>query len=341
MTHPIKNIVKELSDRKWHNRLQCLCIPDTKKHIQEVFRRFKGICWVDISALKKDPQPTTIKIDESSILDFEKYLNRINYSYNTQKSYLSCIKKFLMHYHDKKLEELGNKEITDFMDHLIQKKKASTSSQNQHINAIKLFFGKILKKEIGFYQIERPRKEKKLPIVLSLEEISRLLKYFKNPKHQLIFKIIYSAGLRRSELINLKIKDLNFDRKMLTIRAAKGAKDRISLLPESIIKEIQEYLSAYKPSLYLFESTIPSTPYSASSIAKLMKRAVAATGIHPDATPHSLRHSFATHLLEHGTDLRYIQKLLGHSSSKTTEIYTHVTKKSIEKIASPIDFLDL
>ena len=227
------------------------------------------------------------------------------------------------------------------MDHLIQNKKASTSSQDQHINAIKLFFGKILKKEIAFYQIERPRKEKKLPLVLSLEEVGRLFKYFKNPKHRLIFKVIYSAGLRRSELLNLKIKDLNFDRKILTIRAGKGAKDRISLLPESMIEEIQQYLSVYKPRLYLFESTIPPTPYSASSIGKLMKKAVVATGIHPDATPHSLRHSFATHLLEHGTDLRYIQKLLGHSSSKTTEIYTHITQKSIEKITSPIDFLDL
>jgi integrase/recombinase XerD len=341
MTSPFKTIVKQLSDRRWHKGLRCLYIPDTRRHLEEVFCRFKGVCWVDVSELKKKRQIETINVKKQCPVEFTDYLKRINYSYNTQKSYQSCLKEFINFHKDKDIKALNNTDIISFMDFIVQKKKVSSSYQNQFINAIKLFFEKILKKEAEYYQIERPRKEKKLPIVLSQEEVVSFFKYFRNRKHLLIFKIIYSAGLRRSELINLKIKDLNFDRKTLNIRAAKGARDRISLLPESITEEIKDYIREYKPTVFLFESTRPGIPYSASSICKLMKRSVKATNINPDATPHSLRHSFATHLLENGTDLRYIQQLLGHSSSKTTEIYTHVTKKGFEKIVSPIDFIDI
>ena len=336
----IIDLVKGLSGRKWHIAAACLLIPNTKKHVNEVFERFKGVCWVDVKGLKSQKKIKLVAPRRSCPIPYKNYMVRMNYSYNTCKSYISCLEEFI-NYNYKADEMYETEDFNVFMNYMIQSKKISRSYQNQFINAIKLYYEKILHKDAAVFQLERPRKEKKLPIVLSIEEVRTLIGFFKNQKHQLIFKLIYAAGLRRSELINLKIKDLNLERNTLVIRSGKGFKDRISLLPQTLHQEIKAYMQQYQPKVFLFESTRPGIPYSASSIAKLMKRAVQKTGVNPDATPHSLRHSFATHLLENGTDLRYIQKLLGHSSSKTTEIYTHVTKRVLDKIVSPIDLLNL
>ena len=334
------DIIKRLNGRKWHKEAACLLIPNTKRHVNEVFERFRGICWIDVKGLKHS-KPSYKKIKRKPCpTAYKTYMVRMNYSYNTCKSYISCMEEFI-NYNYKADERYETEDFIVFINHLIQSKKISRSYQNQYINAIKLYYEKILHKDAAVFQLERPRKEKKLPVVLSLQEVRALIGFFNNQKHQLIFKLIYAAGLRRSELINLKIKDLNLERNTLVIRSGKGFKDRISLFPQTLHQEIKAYMQQYQPKVFLFESTRPGIRYSASSVAKLMKRAVQKTGVNPDATPHSLRHSFATHLLENGTDLRYIQKLLGHSSSKTTEIYTHVTKRGLDKIVSPIDLLNL
>lgn len=175
-----------------------------------------------------------------------------------------------------------------------------------------------------------------MPKVLSKNEVKKILDSCSNIKHYCILLLIYSAGLRRSELINLKVSDINSERMIINIIGAKGKKDRISLLSENTLKLLRKYYKKYKPVNYLFEG-MNGGKYSPTSVAKILKKATLKAGLQKNVTPHMLRHSFATHLLEQGTDLRYIQELLGHNSSKTTEIYTHVSKKAIAKIKNPVD----
>lgn len=226
------------------------------------------------------------------------------------------------------------------MRHLLDTKKARTSTQNQVINAIKFYYEKVRKGQRKVYALERPLKETKLPKVLSAEEVAAILKSATNLKHKTMLWLIYSAGLRRSELINLKIDDIDSKRMVINIKAAKGKKDRITMLSERILELLRKYFKEYRPRVWLFEG-MPGEPYSASSLQKVFMAALRKSGVRKEASLHTLRHSFATHLLETGTDLRYIQSLLGHNSSKTTEIYTHVTTRAFNKIKSPLDDLDL
>jgi site-specific recombinase XerD len=182
-----------------------------------------------------------------------------------------------------------------------------------------------------FYSIERPRKEKPLPSVLSKEEALCIIDCTNNIKHKCIVGLLYSSGLRRSELLNLTLTDIDSKRMVITIRNAKGNKDRTTVLSPSLLKELQAYYKAYRPVKYLFESP-KGSQYSASSVLNIIAAAAIKAGIPKKVTPHMLRHSFATHLLENGTDIRHIQLLLGHSSTKTTEIYTHVANRSFMNI---------
>ena len=188
--------------------------------------------------------------------------------------------------------------------------------------------------------IERPRKENYLPEVLSEEEITSILKAISNLKHKAIIMVIYSGGLRISELINLKVKDIDSDRMQIRISQAKGKKDRYTLLSNKTLLILRKYFTEYKPKEWLFEG-VSGGQYADSSIYSIFKKAIASANIKKKVSIHSLRHSFATHLLENGTDLRYIQNLLGHSSSKTTEIYTHITVKGFDLIKNPLDKLDI
>ena len=188
--------------------------------------------------------------------------------------------------------------------------------------------------------MQRPRKEKKLPRELSEDEITVIFKQIKNLKHRCMLYLVYSAGLRRSELLNLRAADIGSSRSCIVIRDAKGIKDRITLLSEKILRLLRDYYKKYKPKEWLFEGAAGGK-HSESSIRKVFENAVVKSGIRKNVSLHSLRHSFATHLLERGTDLRYIQALLGHNSSKTTEIYTHVTKKGLEQLRSPLEDLEL
>jgi integrase/recombinase XerD len=195
--------------------------------------------------------------------------------------------------------------------------------------------------QIHFDKIERPRREHKLPHILSSLQIKDLLSTISNPKHKLMISLIYACGLRRSELLNLKPHDIHSDRNMLRINNSKGYKDRFVPLPTSILRDLRDYFMAAtpRPSTWLFEGRNPGHPYSVTSLSKVMKKAVHLAHLDPQASLHWLRHSYATHLLEKGTDLRYIQTLLGHRSSKTTEIYTHVSSTALGLISSPFDDL--
>jgi integrase/recombinase XerD len=193
---------------------------------------------------------------------------------------------------------------------------------------------------ILFYEIERPLKARKLPMVLSEEEISNILSVTTNLKHKSILVTIYSCGLRLSELLNLKITDIQSDRHLLLVRDAKGNKDRTTLLSDTTLQLLRKYYLQYRPKEYLFEG-LGGGPYSGKSIQHILQHSLAKAKICKPATPHTLRHSFATHLLENGTDLRYIQTLLGHSSPKTTELYAQVSTRSLKDIKSPIEKLNI
>jgi len=204
------------------------------------------------------------------------------------------------------------------------------------INAIKFYYEKVLGRKKEYYRISRPRKESKLPTVLTLGEIEKMIDVTRNQKHKCILMTIYSGGLRRSELINLKVADIDSQRMLIKVCGAKGKKDRYTLLSERLLPELRMYYIKYRPSHYLFEGQ-EGGPYSGTSIERICGNAVNKAGIRKHITPHSLRHSFATHLLEQGTNLRYIQELLGHSSTKTTQIYTRVASNALMKIRNPLD----
>lgn len=208
------------------------------------------------------------------------------------------------------------------------------------INAIKFYYEKVNRGERKFYALERPLKENRLPVILSEEEVTEILKSCDNLKHRAMLFLTYAAGLRRSELIKLRITDIDLDRNLINVYGGKGKKDRITLLSGKVQEILIGYYNQYQPKYWVFEGE-DGGQYSASSLQKVFKQALVRSGVRKPATLHTLRHSFATHLLESGTDIRYIQVLLGHNSSRTTEMYAHVTRKGFEKIRSPLDSLDL
>jgi len=258
------------------------------------------------------------------------------YSNNTRKIYCTYFKDFCIYFKDSILEQVTADQINAYILSLIESRNISISQQNQRINSIKFYYEKVCGRSKQYYELHRPRKEHKLPKILSKNEVKAILNSCSNLKHRCILMLLYSAGLRRSELINLKIADIDSERMVLNINGAKGKKDRISLLSDNTLHLLRKYYQEYHPQVFIFEG-MKGGKYSPTSVANVLRRAALKSGIHKNVTPHMLRHSFATHLLEQGTDLRYIQELLGHSSSKTTEIYTHVSKKAIDKIRNPVD----
>jgi len=221
---------------------------------------------------------------------------------------------------------------------LVDQREVSTSTLNTAINALKFYYGGVLKKRFA-YEIKRPKKDKKLPVVLSQEEVFKILSAVNNIKHKAILMLIYSAGLRVSEVVKLKLEDIDIQRKLIHVEDAKGRKDRYTMLSEVAMETLREYQEKYKPEMWLFAGAKPERHISTRTVHAIFEQACDKAEILKGVSVHSLRHSFATHLLESGVDLRYIQELLGHKSSKTTEIYTHVSNKDIGKIKSPLDSL--
>ena len=273
---------------------------------------------------------------ENILKQYKDLLIQKRYSKNTQDIYCNYFKDFCVYFKKEDLSNITTAQINAYILELIKFKNISISQQNQRINAIKFYYEKILGRDKQYYELHRPKKEHKLPKVLSKDEIKKIFDVTNNLKHKCILMLIYSAGLRRSELLNLTISDIDSKRMVIIINGAKGKKDRISLLSDNLLQLLRQYYKEYHPKKYLFEGQ-NGGKYSATSIANILRKGAKKAGIRKTVTPHMLRHSFATHLLEQGTDLRYIQELLGHGSSKTTEIYTHVSKKAIDKIKNPMD----
>lgn len=272
--------------------------------------------------------------------EYTNQLERRRYSENTIKTYTYYFREFINHFSGIALQNLTDEHIRKFQHYLVIGKKVANSTQNQAINAIKFYYEHVLHGEKKTYYIDRPRKESTLPKVLSEKQISGILKAASNLKHKCLLMVLYSAGLRIGELINLRKEDILFDKNILFIRGGKGKKDRTTLLAEKTSVLLKEYIMEYKPNYWLFEG-VHRKQYSKTSINNVLKSMAQKAGIEQNISSHILRHSFATHLLEQGVDLRYIQTLLGHSNSKTTEIYTHVSTKSLATMKSPIDNISL
>ena len=261
------------------------------------------------------------------------------YSLSTIQVYSCCFDHFINYFGEEVLPNLSASEIHDY---LLQKivPKYSKSTQNQYINAIKFYYEKVMGKQKMTFQIDRPFKDQYLPVVLDQKEVEKLLNTIKNLKHRSIITLLYAAGLRIGEALNLKLLNINSHRMVIEVQNPKGNKDRIVPLRPPLLKLLRQYFKIYRPKKYLFEGA-NSNRYSASSVRKVIKKACQAAGIRKKVTAHTFRHSYATHLLEMGIDLRYIQTLPGHNSVKTTEIYTHVSTKVIGNIKSPIENLNL
>lgn len=311
------------------------------------FAHMKEIAFLDYSALKK-PQPIPEVIEKpaqdyshrENIAIPKGYLELLElkrYSESTTKTYIAYLKDFIFHFKGRVVETLTVSDINEYLLELVNHYKISPSQQNQRISAIKFYFEKVIGREKQYYHIERPKGDDRLPQVLSKQEIKAILTNTYNLKHKCILSLLYSGGLRRSEVLNLKIEDIISDRMQIRINNGKGKKDRLTSLSQNVLDDLREYYMETKPLVWLFEGAIPGQKYSASSVKGILDTACKRAKIFKRVTPHMLRHSFATHLLEQGIDLRYIQTLLGHISPKTTEIYTHVSTKDISKIKNPLD----
>ena len=275
---------------------------------------------------------------KQAIQTFIRYLNSKRYSSNTIKVYSDSMSTFLRYFSMKDISDISNDDLIDFNNNYILKNNFSSSFQNQVVNAVKLYFSAIQHKKIDVELIHRPRREKVLPNVLSKEEIKAILDAPYNLKHRAMLAMIYSCGLRRGELLSLTKFDIDSKRMVVIIRMAKGKKDRIVPLSPKILSLLRDYYKSYSPKEFLFEGQ-GGGKYSEKSLENVFKQSLFKANNKKPVTLHWLRHSYATHLLESGTDLRYIQDLLGHKSSKTTEIYTHVSTKNIQNIRSPFDDL--
>ncbi|RLB28538.1 MAG: integrase [Deltaproteobacteria bacterium] len=261
-----------------------------------------------------------------------------NFSPKTIRCYLDCMVHFVRHYGRSPME-MGEEEIRNYLHYLIKEKEASQSSINQAYSAMKFFYTVTLGRAWNEARIPRSKSRKKLPIVLSMQEVQSLLASVENLKHQAILTTIYSAGLRLGEATRLRVSDIDSKRMTILVRQGKGNKDRYTVLGQQTLQLLRLYWKTCHPADWLFPSKDPAQPLSGSSVQRVFKKALHRAGIKKKASVHTLRHSFATHLLESGTDLYHIQRLLGHSTAKTTSVYLHITGKGLAKVKSPIDLL--
>lgn len=306
--------------------------------LPEFYTRYSPHAYIDYSRVYvRHPKPQREYVLPKGYLEL---LEQKRYSPSTIMTYRIYFSDFMEYHKGHNIDRLKVADINHYILYLVNEKKISVSQQNMRINAIKFYYEKVKGGKRQYYGgITRAKEYKTLPEVLSRNEISRILFCLPNLKHHCMISLIYSAGLRRSELLNLTPKDIISERMLVRIMG-KGRKCRYSLLSEKVLNELRTYYKEYRPKKWLFEGDTSGEQYSASALVKILKEAAERAGIKHRVHVHMLRHSFATHLLEQGTDLRTIQELLGHNDIKTTSIYLHVTSAHKSSIPNPLDTLD-
>jgi site-specific recombinase XerD len=341
------NLTRTLPHATWSRTLKSWHIKNSPLNLKLIFSVFKNHAFINSKPLfdnpAKKPEKFPVKrvrqlsAENKNLLNnFYKYLKGKRYSASTINTYSFFVADFVEFYNTKHLHTLNNRDVELFIEQVFIKRKYAVSTQRQFISAIKLFIIFYPDTQISNLELTRPKKSRVLPTVLSQEEVINILRYTKNLKHRAILALLYSSGLRIGEVLNLKIEHFLIDRKQLLIKNAKGRKDRYVTLAESFLPLLFNYLNTYTPKVYFIEGQTGGK-YSASSIRKFLAQSCKVARIKTHVTPHTLRHSYATHLLENGVGIRHIQELLGHSKPETTMIYTHVTRKDLVNIKSPLD----
>ena len=332
------NTLKSTPHIYWSKSLACWYTSASPENLTILENLFKNIAQLDTSKLSKKQLFTrNLSEPEKKLLNgFYLYMKGKRYSESTLKTYTFFIADFINFHSKKAWSDLDNRNVELFIEKVFIERNYSISSQRQFISALKIFTTYYPSTKINDIELTRPKKSKKLPSVLSQEEVLRIISVTTNLKHRAIITLLYSCGLRISELINLRLKDFHLERKQLIVKSGKGRKDRYVSLAESFIPLLKNYYYSYKPKEFFVEG-IQAEKYSASSVRAFLKKSCKKASIHRAVTPHTLRHSYATHLLENGVDIRYIQSLLGHSRPETTMIYTHVKRKDLIQIQNPLD----
>ena len=261
------------------------------------------------------------------------------YSPHTQSAYLRCARHFASHYM-RSPEEMGEQEIRGFLLHLVRDRKASPATLDMYVNALKFLYNITLKRPEVVKEISHPKRPKTLPVILSPEEVLRIFEAIRSVKHKAIIATAYAAGLRISEVCGLRIVDIDSQRRRIHVRSGKGKKDRYVMLGESLLALLRQYYQKARPKgEYLFPGQKPHRPICTTAVSQVLRKVIRETGLSKKVTMHTLRHCFATHLLEAGTDIRILQVLLGHSSIRTTLRYTHITDRLVQKLVSPLDMI--
>lgn len=332
--------IRKFKGRRWHQEQKYWTIPHTDAHLEQLKVLFHPESLQFSPSLLQNindtPSQSTIPSQESILNQMKKQLKLKGYSLKTQKAYLGHVRR-MGGFFEKEISGLTNEEIHQYVLHHLEERDASHSYANQLTSALKFVYQEVLIRDDVVKKLPRLKRQQTLPAVLSQREVQQIFKVVENIKHRAILLTIYSAGLRLGEVVRLKEGDLDEERRLIHIRQGKGRKDRYTLLSEVTLEVLNIYRKAYRLESWLFPGQAKGRHINERSVQKVFDRAKEKAGIRKKATVHTLRHSFATHLLENGTDLRYIQELLGHKSSKTTEVYTHVTRKDMMRIKSPLD----
>jgi len=348
------NIIKDIPGRSWQPEHACWILPNVQESFKQLWKLI-GKQYIRLTfsiqpnipkefivpkkANKKSPKFQLNEVQKNAITVFEEKLLLENKAWRTRKTYKGLFIHFIAYFPATKPSSISKKQIEKY---IIYKKQdnVSDSQLNQIINCLNCFFIRILQQDDKVVKLERPKKKRKLPNIYSLEEIEILIKTIDNLKHKCMIILVYSGGLRKSEVLNLRVDDLNFHRKALFIKNSKGGKDRYTFFSDIARKYLAEYLKQYQPRYYLFEGQTGGR-YSETSLQTIFEKARKKAKLGRTVTLHGLRHSFATHLAEKGVVMPAIKDLLGHGSIKTTEIYLHLSNKYRNELKSPLDDLDL
>jgi integrase/recombinase XerD len=332
------DLIKTVDGAFWSTSLKSWYLKNTDKNIQLIIHLFKDLTEVNTSKIsrKKVFQRNLTEAQKTLLNSFYLFLKGKRYSQSTINTYTFFVADFINFHTKIDLENLSNRHVEEFIENVFLERNYSISTQRQFISAVKIFIVFYPETKINNLQLERPKKSRQLPTVLSQEEVIRLLQNTKNLKHRAALAFIYSAGFRIGELINLELRHIDLDRNQILIQNGKGRKDRYVPLAKSFKPLLINYITTYQPKRFFIEGK-PNEKYSAGSIRAFLRTSCGLAKIYKRVTPHCLRHSFATHLLENGIDLRLIQELLGHAKPETTMIYTHVSQKSLLQISSPLD----